>query len=368
MDKNLKKEMILFFAECGVESKKTTEAVEKQLRKLMGHHRYEEYLNITDQVHAETLPIKHTYDCMTTLKEANTLITHQAKIFVDVSAHLYTFIKPLLKSGLTVGDLGCYTGVFINWLASKHSECNFVGFDASIKHVNFAREMNKNPNTKFSVWDYTVPNQIGLEPCDVLVSTFGIDFDSKVKCKYPLDIDNPRKYPSYIAYSKEAYSYFHCWREVIKTEGKLIAVLRIGDIDHLLAVLDAATNAGWGIDLSNSKRIESDDEIFPLLTFTTDNPVQISQEALANWWGKEGKSNGLPDNCYEGWSAKKKYQSLPNKVVIKEKTQTYLDGHTMMNIIGISDDIAYSYSRATTGLIELKTVPVAEAKSLSFKY
>lgn len=99
MDINLKKELILFFAECGVECNKTRNAVEKQLKKLMGLHRYEEYLNITDQVKAETLPIKHTYDCMTTLKEANTLITHQAKVFVNVSAHLYTFINPCLNPG-----------------------------------------------------------------------------------------------------------------------------------------------------------------------------------------------------------------------------------------------------------------------------
>ena len=350
---NLKKEIAESFLKCGINSSMDT---------------YAEYLKVTEAVHEGEIPIKYTYNCANTLKEANTLITHQGEVFVDVSTHIYTALKPLLKERIIVGDLGCYTGVFINWLASKHPECNFLGFDSEPKIVGFAKEQNPLPNTKIHQWDYTAPSRYRFPYCDILVSSFGLDFNTGVTRVYSLDADDLRNCPGYKYNTNEAYYFFHCWREAIKPGGKLIVVLRIGYFDRLIGILDAAVDAGWNFDSANSKRISSGSQGFPMLIFNAEKPVQLSQKAMIEWWLREYETpQSFEPHCI-GCTALTRYQSLPNKIVIKENAETFPDGHTMTNIIGRSDDIAYSYSRATTGLIELKTVPITKINSLSFNY
>ena len=105
-----------------------------------------------------------------------------------------------------------------------------------------------------------------------------------------------------------------------------------------------------------------------MLIFNAENPVQLSQKTMIEWWLREYETpQSFEPHCV-GCTALTRYQSLPNKIVIKENAETFPDGHTMTNIIGRSDDIAYSYSRATTGLVELKTVPIAKIETLSFNY
>ena len=365
---NLKKEITESFLKCGIDSSMDTYAVELHLKSLMGNKRYTEYLKVTEAVHEGEIPIKYTYNCANTLKEANTLITHQGEVFVDVSTHIYTALKPLLKESIIVGDLGCYTGVFINWLASKHPECNFLGFDSEPKIVGFAKEQNPLPNTKIHQWDYTAPSRYRFPYCDILVSSFGLDFNTRETRLYSLDADDLRNCPGYKYNTNEAYYFFHCWREAIKPGGKLIVVLRIGYFDRLIGILDAAVDAGWNFDSTNSKRISSGSQGFPMLIFNAENPVQLSQKTMIEWWLREYETpQSFEPHCV-GCTALTRYQSLPNKIVIKENAETFPDGHTMTNIIGRSDDIAYSYSRATTGLVELKTVPIAKIETLSFNY
>ena len=356
MNVNLKQEINAFFLECGIDARLSHGKIEKELKKRMGRSRYNRYLDLGDMMRARKAPVMAIYECKNTLQEANLLITLQAEIFVEVSAQIYTIIKPFLCKGATIGDLGCYTGAFLHWLASHHQDCLFFGFDRYPKSVAFTNELNKNSNACGVVWDYTALGQFPSERCDLLVCSFGIDFDLSIVPRYSLDVTNLRYCQGYRVQTKEAYQYFSCWREAINPGGKLVTVLRIPGFDHLLALVDAAMDAGWGLDLASSKRICSDGESFPLLVFLADQEKRVTQKELMAFWHQNDHSPG--GNVYTDCRAIERYLSLPNKVVIKEKKVTYPgDGHTMLNIIGRSGDLGYFYRRATTDFTELTIVP-----------
>ena len=365
MSNQSKSDFASFCLENGIDPQKTPEAVEKRLKRLMGKNRYEKYLDTTDHVHAGLLPIKHTYDCMNSLEEANCLISHQAEIFVNVSFAVYLKIKDRLIPGLQVGDLGCYTGIFVKWLASKYEDSRFLGFDLSKKHINFSKQSNSLPNLNFTVWDYSKTGSYLAQPCDILLSVFGIDFDPASSDNWSLDSSNLRDCPAYIEKCKEAYGYFNSWKEAIKPEGILVAVLRIPSVNHLISCVDAASKAGWKFDLNSSMRVTSDEESFPLMVFHVSGSEEnsFSQESLLDWWeyNYPSSSKSVDEIQYI-----KKWNMMKDKTVIKESTKTYPDGHTMICLIGKSGEIAFSYSRATTGFTRLKIVPADQLESLQF--
>ena len=364
-DDILKKEIISFYTKCGINLTKDPNKLDRQLKKLMGSSRYKNYLDTTEQVHNGIIPIHYTYNCMNTLLEANTLISHQAEVFVDVSEQIYNELKPFLNKGMKVGDLGCYTGVFINWLATKHPECDFLGFDCTIKAIDFANEQNKSAtNTKFVIWDYTLPSRYKLKPCDVLISSFGIDFNHQgADHFYSTDVNDLRNCKAYIPQTNEAYYFFHCWREAIKPGGKLVVVLRIGNINHFIPVIDAATDAGWKFNLESSRRFDSESERFPLLVFSAETPIQMPQKDLISWWRKHELSFNTNDT-FSCCTAIEMYQSLPGKIALKEKTEVFNRNHTKVTRLGSSGNLGYCFVCATNGFTELKIVPIAKLKSL----
>ena len=367
-DDLLKDEIISFYTKCGINFTKDPNKIDLQLKKLMGLSRYKNYLDTTEKVHKGLIPIHYTYHCMNTRLEANTLISHQAEVFVDVSEQIYNEIKPLLNKGMKVGDLGCYSGVFINWLAKKHSECDFLGFDCTIKAIDFANEQNKSePNTKFVIWDYTLPSRYKLKPCDLLISSFGIDFNHQGEDHlYSTDVNDLRNCKAYIHQTNEAYYFFHCWREAIKPSGKLVVVLRIGNINHFIPVIDAAIDAGWKFNLESSKRFESGSERFPLLVFSAETPIQISQKDLISWWRKYELTPNVKDT-FSCCTAIEMYQSLPRKIALEEKTETFDRNHTKVTQLGSSENLGYCFARATNGFTELKIAPIAKIKTLKLK-
>jgi SAM-dependent methyltransferase len=240
-------------------------------------------------VNAGRLPKQAQYQLLETPAEANTLVSLQSKVFLDVSAILYQAVSPHIRPGTRVADLGCFTGALVSWVAENHPDCAVVGVDSNRKAIQFARELAKQPNATFAEWDYAQAGPCPVQPCDILLSTFGVDFSHHIEgARCSLDVSDLRNSDYYRSRREEALPYFRCWKQAAKPEAALLAVLRVPGIDPCLALVDAANDAGWALDLPNSGHVRVDEERFPVFNFRAGPSTQPpTQTQLLGWWGEE---------------------------------------------------------------------------------
>jgi SAM-dependent methyltransferase len=367
--RNTKNEMVSFFTKYGLQFGKSEQAIAKHLLRLLGQERYDNFLDVTEAAEAGDVPRQALYELMETPAEANTLISIQSKVFLDVSAILYLAISPLIRPGTRVADLGCFTGAFASWVADNHPDCAVVGVDNNSKAIRFACELAKQQNAAFVQWDYSRPGQCPVEPCDFLLSTFGIDFHShNEEAHCSLDVSDLRNSDYYRARKEEALPYFRCWKQAAKPEAALVAALRVRGIEPCLALVDAAHEAGWSLDLSNSSHVRVDEERFPIFHFQADGSTQPpTQNQLLGWWGEE-EMGTVFDATYKDPFALVLYHALGEKTILETREKTYDGGHTMRKMIGTCGPFAFLFSRATTGYADLRLVPLGQVLSLRITF
>jgi hypothetical protein len=252
--------------------------IEERLRKLMGKTRYEGYLDACDKFHEGFVSVDALYHEVESLEEANALISHQAPATLAVGAALYDASGPHLFSAARVCDLGCYTGGFTSWFAKRHPECRIVGIDRELHLLDIASRACNLPNHTYRLWDYTNPPTLSGE-FDVLLSCFGVDLRQGDRSAHQsLDPYNRRSAKGYQEIRQGIEGILANWRAAAKTRARLIASLRIPDIDAYLAVIDSAAAAGWEFSLNDSRKVAAEEEVFPILSFCASEPQGLPNE------------------------------------------------------------------------------------------
>jgi hypothetical protein len=183
-----------------------------------------------------------------------------------------------------------------------------------------------------------------------------------------LDVSDLRKSDYYRVRKEEALPYFRCWKQAARPEAVLLAVFRVTGIDPCIALVDAAHEAGWGLDLAKSGHVRVDEERFPVFNFQAHPSTQPpTQNELLGWWGEEEMSTDF-NATYKDPFALVLFQALGEKVVLETREKTYGDGHTMRKIIGTCGPFAFLFTTATTGYADLRLVPLRQVRSLSITF
>lgn len=179
------------------------------------------------------------YSFCQNFKETSTLMYFQSNFFLENSLkilELFEKIKPNL-----VLELGCYNGILLNFLAEFYPTQNFTGIDIEEKIIKFAEERFNKNNLKFITLDYENISKLSSH-YDFIFSLFGIeDIPRNVK----LDKFEIRDNKDY----QLKYDYFNIFFNNLKLVSKdktlFCPLIRIPDLNCLMAFLDAGTNNHW---------------------------------------------------------------------------------------------------------------------------
>ena len=237
----------------------------------------------------DNLESGNPYSFCENFKETSILMYFQSDFFYENSIKLLETIE-ILKPHKTL-ELGCYNGILLNYLAGSYANENFIGIDAEEKIISFANEKFKQSNLNFVNLNYkdlsTLKNKF-----DFIFTLFGIE---NIPNNIKFDTYKIRNNKNYLAKHKYFDSFFELLKPVIEDNANFLPLIRIANLNSLLAFLDAAKKNNWSlrdnkIDYVKSGNVHRKDERIPsfLLQYSTkentekkidlDNFIEITKE------------------------------------------------------------------------------------------
>ena len=229
------------------------------------------------------------YSFCENFKETSTLMYFQSDFFYENSIKLLETIENL-KPHKTL-ELGCYNGILLNYLAKSYTNESFIGIDVEKKIIGFANKKFKQSNLNFVTLNYkdisTLKNKF-----DFIFTLFGIE---TIPTNIKFDTYKIRNNKNYLAKHEYFDNFFELLKPVIEDNTNFLPLIRIADLNCLLAFLDAAKKNNWSlknnkIDYVKSGNIHRMDERIPsfLLQYSTkentekkidlDNFIEITKE------------------------------------------------------------------------------------------
>ena len=184
---------------------------------------------------------------------------------------------------------------------------------------------------------------------------------------FSLDVMHLRESGAYRAVLDKVRPCFSSWRAIAKSGSRLWTVLRLGSIEFCLAVVDAARESGWMLNLAESQWVATDEQPFPLLAFVARDPEMLDDEVLVAWFGSAPTVD--PDE-FPGATPHLdvlRYRNLADRVVTATRDFRYLDGHTMRVEVGTTGDHTYVFQRATTGFTQLQFLTPEQAELIQLE-
>jgi hypothetical protein len=302
----------------------------KKLRSVLGPKRHDQQMDISEAISKGIATSQELYELMTGPLEAHLLMSFQLEHMVSNYSEIYRLMTPEIVDGCEIIELGCYTGSFSRWLASKHPEISVVGID----RVSWLPKCNKSEdpiNLKLINCGYEEASSL-VPSCNVLFGSFPIDFKDRVDEDLDIRWKNSGCEPSTLTsgvlqclkeglfphhpafhtevtrdffkdwlsgdnngYVEEAFTYFDWWAQASTSAATLVVSLRIPDIFHLCAVLNGAAKCGWFFDLRKSCEVTVGDEVYPLLVFSRGSVEEdeVCGAALCEWWNNTHASQSI---------------------------------------------------------------------------
>ena len=244
------------------------EQIWKNFDKEFGHSRTDE-LNQLFVDRYEDPSKGNPYSFCQNFKETSTLMYFQSDFFLESSLKILKLFERIKAN--QVLELGCYNGILLSFLAELYPSENFTGIDIEKKIIQFAKERFNKNNLKFISLDYKNISELSTH-YDFIFSLFGVeDIPRDIK----LDKFEIRDNKNY----KLKYDYFNKFFNILKSASKdktlFCPLLRIPDLNCLMAFLDAATNNHWilkdnKIDFVDGKNYKNNERIpFFLLEFVS---------------------------------------------------------------------------------------------------
>jgi hypothetical protein len=280
---------------------------------------------------------------------------------------LATKLCEYYKEGMLIGELGCCTGLFIDWIGSQFPNSQILGFDSLPSLLQIANSNYRRENISFINWDYRHNYPDGLEKVDCLLSAFGIDFLPKGKFHQATDPIKLAFSEYYIDCKNEAVKYFAAWRQAANDDCHLLVTLRIPSYCHFLALVDAAEDCGWRLLIDQSAKLTADEEAVPAMVFTAATTARASQAELIAFWC-QGIDELQEKKIFYDAKAVNAFLNLKDKEIKDFGDYTFDDDHTMVTSIGTTKQFGFSYSMATTGFARLEIVPKNEFENLKIRF
>ena len=159
MSKNLKK-LKIYLNENGLRFNLNEQRVWKYIEEVFGENRTRELSDIFDETYideGEARDVNRKYQFCNSFEEATTLMYFQSDWFLKNSNII---LEDILKSEpKSILELGCYTGVFSNYLSSKENIFT-TGVDIEKNLINFGTKKFKNNKLNLVNLDYKNLNKL----------------------------------------------------------------------------------------------------------------------------------------------------------------------------------------------------------------
>ena len=261
MKKNLRK-LKSYLNENGLRFNLNEQRIWKYIDDTFGEIRAQELSNIFDEAYIEkgkAKDVNKKYQFCKSFEEATTLMYFQSDWFIKNSNII---LEDILKNKpKSVLELGCYTGVFANYLSSIEN-IHTTGVDIEENLINFGKEKFNDDKLKLINLDYKNLDKLNIK-FDYIFTNFGLENipDSK------FDNYKIRKNQCYISRLKYFEQFFNYINTVSADEAQFLCIARIPTIDCLLAIIDASHKNGWTWVSSEFNYIEHNSEAIPRLKF-----------------------------------------------------------------------------------------------------
>ena len=237
----------------------------------------------------DNLESGNPYSFCENFKETSILMYFQSDFFYENSIKLLETIE-ILKPHKTL-ELGCYNGILLNYLAESYASENFIGIDAEEKIISFANEKFKQSNLNFVTLNYKDLSAL-KNKFDFIFTLFGIE---NIPNNIKFDTYEIRNNKNYLAKHEYFDNFFELLKPAIEDNANFLPLIRIANLNSLLAFLDAAKKNNWSlrdnkIDYVKSGNVHRKDERIPsfLLQYSTkeniekkidlDNFIEITKE------------------------------------------------------------------------------------------
>ena len=261
VSKNLKK-LRSYLNENGLRFNLNEQRIWKYIKQTFGENRARQLSDIFDETYIDkgiSKDVNKKYQFCKSFEEATTLMYFQSDWFLKNSNII---LEDILKSKHnTILELGCYTGVFANYLSSIENIFT-TAIDIEDNLINFGKEKFNNDKLKLLNLGYKNLNKLNKK-FDYIFTNFGIENipDSKFD---NYKIRDNQNYNSRLEYFEEFFSYIN---SVSKDETSFFCLARIPTMECILAMIDASHKSGWTWLSSEFNYIEHNDEMIPQLKF-----------------------------------------------------------------------------------------------------
>ena len=257
MNKKLKS----YLNENGLRFNLNEQRIWKYIEKIFGDNRARELSDIFDETYAEKgKDVNRKYRFCKSLEEATTLMYFQSDWFLKNSNIILDDI--LKKKPTSVLELGCYTGIFLNYLSTIEN-ISSTGVDLEENLISFGNEKFNNNKLKLVNLDYKNLDKLNIK-FDYIFTNFGLENIPDPK----FDNYKTRENQNYIARLKYFNEFFSYINTVSSNNTEFLCIARIPTLECILAIVDASHKNGWTWLSSDFEYIEHNSEIIPKLKLT----------------------------------------------------------------------------------------------------
>lgn len=184
-------------------------------------------------------------------KETSVLMYFQSDFFLENSIKVLEKFEKI-KPNMTL-ELGCYNGILLNYLSNKYSKEKFVGVDIENHIIKFAKERFKQDNLNYHTLDYKNLSKL-KNKYDFIFTLFGIE---NIPSNITFDKYEIRDNKNYLS-KYNFFDFFFKNLDYVRKEGTLFfPLIRIPDLNCLIAFLDAGTNNQWRLKENKISFVES---------------------------------------------------------------------------------------------------------------
>ena len=241
---------------------------------VFGRKRAEELSQIFDETYVtegKSIEANKKYKFCSNFEEATTLMYFQSDWFLKNSNIILDY---LLKSKPTnILELGCYTGIFSNYISEILNNSDITGVDIEKNLISFGNDKYKKNNLKLIELDYQNLNNLNTK-FDYIFTNFGIENIPEAK-KQTYKIRENNDYKKKLIYFSDLFSSLN---SVSNDNTEFLCIARIPNVECILAIVDGAQSKGWEWLTEDLEYIDLNLERVPKLRFRKKSLNKISLE------------------------------------------------------------------------------------------
>ncbi|MDB9731576.1 class I SAM-dependent methyltransferase [Candidatus Pelagibacter sp.] len=272
------KQLKSYLNENGLRFNLNEQRIWKYIEETFGENRARELSDIFDETYidkSKAIDVSRKYQFCNSFEEATTLMYFQSNWFLKNSNIILEDI--LKREPKSILELGCYTGIFSNYLTKILENSNITGVDIEDNLINFGKDKFNNEKLNLICIDYKELKKLNKK-YDYIFTNFGIEEIPNPKFNtYKIRENN--NYKSQLKYFSNFFLYLN---EVAEENTKFFCLARISSIECLLSMVDAAHSMGWKWISDDLEYINYKNEFIPKLYFSKTKSEKIDLEKFIN--------------------------------------------------------------------------------------